>query len=133
MFRVLFLIVVLLSSAAFSLFSKPVSTKPKPFSPVPKPTSLMTLDLIGKSSEKDLIARFSVLGDKLKKEADVIAFIITRGTKSQLKKRERQIRKALAIHKIDSERVKLISTEDSDDFRTEIYLIPGGVKPPSFS
>jgi hypothetical protein len=131
MFRVFFLILFLFSSVALSFIPKPISPIQKSISPVPKPTSPLVLDIIGKSSDKDLIARFVSLKLKLSEETTAKAYIINYGTEFQIRKRERQIRKALAFNKIDSKRVVIVRGKDIDHMRTEIYILPEDVEPPS--
>ena len=129
MFRVLFLLLVLFGSSAFSLISKPVSTISKSIAPVPKPTT--PLDTIGKAADIDVMARFDALRIILSEDSTALGYIVNYGTKSQIRKRERQIRKALAFQKIDSKRVKIVSGGNLLDFSTIIYVIPEKIEVPT--
>jgi len=123
MFRVLFLTLILVGSVAFAHAEK--------VEPIPSPTTPLVLDEIGKSSDKDLIARFQVLKDKLLEESDITAYIINYGSESQIKKRKKQIQKALAFHKIDLKRVVSVYGGKFDWLTTKIYIVPQKVEPPT--
>lgn len=132
MFRVLFLILVLMSSAAFSLISKTGnSASPKSVAPVPAPTSFTPIDRIGKASDKDIIARFDAVRIGLENDPTSTAYIINYGTGKQIRKRERQFRKAFAFHKIERKRITMVSGGNNGILETVIYVIPAEVKPPN--
>jgi hypothetical protein len=131
MFRVVFLILFLFSSIALSFIPKSTLPIQKSVVPIPKPTEVVMFDSIGKSSDKDLIGRFLALKNKLSEATNEYAYIINYGTESQIRKRERQIRKALAFHQIDSKRVVIVRGKNIDYLTTKIYIIPENVEPPS--
>lgn len=128
MFRVLFLILVLLSSAAFSLMSKSPSPNHKPLSPIPEPTRLC--DTIGKVSDNELIARFEGLRIELEEDETARGCIINYGTKSQIKKRNKQIKKAFLFLKIDPSRITTLKGGDQDSLETSVCIVLQGVECP---
>ena len=122
MFRILFLSLILIGLVA--------AVRAEKVNPIPSPTSPI-LDVIGKSSDKDLVARFEALKIELSEDRAVEGYIINYGTKSEILKRERQIRKALAFHKIDPKRVVILSGGKRDHLETIIYVIPSSSEPPT--
>ena len=121
MFRVLFLLAILMISI--------LTVHAEGVRPVPAPTTPIVFDKIEKSSYREIKARVGVLKIELSKDPTVAAYIINYGTKAQIKKRERQIRNALAFHKIDLTRVNIISGGDQGSLITKIYLVPRAVEP----
>jgi hypothetical protein len=122
MFRVLFLSLILIGSVAIVHAEK--------VNPIPAPTSRV-VDVIEKSSDKDLIVRFEGIRIELSKDPTLEAYIINYGIKSQIRKRERQIRKALVFHKIDPKMVVIVNGGKLHYLKTTIYIIPSGSEPPT--
>jgi hypothetical protein len=122
MFRVLFLSLILIGSVAIVHAEK--------VNPIPAPTSFIPLDTIRTASDKDIIARFEGLKNELSKDPTARGYIINYGTKSQIQKRERQVRKALVFHKIDPKMVLIASAGSRGYLETIIYLIPASAEVP---
>lgn len=123
MIRALFLIFVLLSSALFVPGAN--------YTPVFSVSGHGPIDNIGKASDVDVTARMDALRIYLSQDLTARGYIINYGTKSEIKKRVRQLKKAFSFLKIDTSRVTVINGGNRDNgIETLVWGVPAGAENP---
>jgi hypothetical protein len=130
MLRSLFLILVLLSSAALSLIPKPATSIPKSVQPIPNPTTLLAFDTVYKTNQGKLQKAVEKFHAELTKLSKYHGYIINYGTNKEIARREKIIRTVMTSRKIDSSRITVVRVEMTDESKSVFYMVPSSVEPP---
>jgi hypothetical protein len=123
MFRILFLILVLMSSAVWA------QTEDKaPPNPIPEAVKLYEFGKATNGYVKMLFTDFQV---KLNADPTAQGYIGNYGTKREIKIRERQIRIAISFHKLDATRITIVNGGNAvGKQKTIVWIVPEGAEPP---
>jgi hypothetical protein len=123
MFRVLVLILVLMSPVVFG------QTEDKaPPNPIPEASKLYEF---GKATDGYLKMLFSDFSAKLNADPTARGYIINHGTDREIKIRERQIQSAISFLKIDAARVTIVRGGNGGQQETTVWLVPEGAEMPA--
>jgi len=115
MIRILFLILVVLSSVAFAQTEKKEPIKFFEF---------------GTISDKLLKVKFDSFFIKLEEGSNFDGYIVNYGTNDEITKREKQIQKILISTEQQSIRVSIARGGESEKQKTVLWIVPDGGKPP---
>jgi|SRR5215213_3772342 len=119
MFRVLFLILVLMSSTVFA------QTEDKT-----RPEAIKLYDF-GKATNGYVKMLFTDFEVKLKADPTSQGYIINYGTDREIKIRRRQILMAVSFRGIDATRITIASGGNIGKQKTIVWLVPAGAEPPT--
>lgn len=123
MFRVLFLILVVMSSFVYAQTVDKDPADPRP--------EAVKAEEVGKATNgqiKMLMDRYML---KLDADPDARGYIINYGSAKEIAKREKQIRNAFAFRKYDSQRITLANGGFEKTIRTVFWIVPAGAELPT--
>jgi hypothetical protein len=123
MFRVLFLIWVLTSSAVFAQTEDNTPADPRP--------EASKLYEFGKATDGYVKMLFTDFSAKLNADPTAQGYIGNYGTEREIKIRERQIQKAIFFRKMDATRITIVNGGNIlGKQKTIVWIVPAGVEPP---
>ena len=124
MFRVLFLILILMSSFIFAQTEDGNAIK----DPLPE---AIKFDEFEKATNGNVKMRMDAFYVELNNDPSASGYIINYGTDKEIAKREKQIRNAMAFRKYDISRITFVRGGFREVVKTEFWLVPAGANPPS--
>lgn len=122
MFRVLFLILVLMSSAVLA------QTEDKT-PPNPRPEAFKFIEF-GKATNGYVKMQFDGFMVELNNNPNAQGYIIIYGSDREAVKRQKQIRNAIAFRKYDAARSTIVRGGKEEVIRTQFWIVPEGAEPP---
>jgi hypothetical protein len=131
MFRVLFLILVLLGSSAFSLIPKSTLQFSNAVSPIPKPTTILPVDTVYKTGQGKLKKATEKFLAMLENDKECHGYIINYGTDKEVARRERIINNSIKSSKIDSARIMVVNGGKAYETKSVFYILPWSAESPT--
>lgn len=116
MSRILFLLLVLTTSIAFS------QTQQK---------QAYIFAELGRANDKKVVEQFSKFDQLLNEQFNSQGFIINYGTDKELAKREKQIRNSIRFRKYDATRITLVRGGNLAKFKSVFWIVPAGAETPT--
>ena len=116
MFRVLLLILIVMSSFAFAQTDE----KPK----------ALKLDEFERTSDEDVRARIDVFFIDLNNNPTAEGYLISFGTAKEIALRTKQILASIKFRKYDPQRITLVNGGFSGIMKTECWIVPAGAENP---
>jgi len=110
MFRVLFLLLIVISSIGFS--------------DVAKATSFIVFDEVLKTDKDKLRKVTENFQKELDKDKKFQGYIINHGTIKETARREKIIRDSIAFRKFDASKITIVRGGKAGETRTVFYLVP---------
>lgn len=95
------------------------------------PPSIELHFVIEKATEKEIQNEIENLFLRLYNNPSTTAYLLTYGTTSKIEKREKIMKSVIRNGRYDGSRVIFMSSNKEKELRTEIYLVPQGVEPPT--
>ena len=92
---------------------------------------LIQLPTIGDVANDQVRAEIDNLFIRLQNEPSSTGYILTYGSSRDVARREKLIRDHIRLRRYDSSRVVLLNNPDGSEIRSEVYLVPQGVEPPT--
>ena len=123
MFRVLFLILIVMSSAVFAQTEENNKAQ--------EPPKAIKSDEFQKATNgyvKMIMDSFFV---ELNNNPAAQGYIINYGTNKEVAKRERQLRNSIIFRHYDASRITFVRGEKVSKLKTVFWIVPRGAEPPS--
>ena len=122
MFRILFFMLVLMSSfaAAQIVDTPPVEPRPEAYK----------LEEFGKATNGYVKMIFDSFMTELNNNPSAQGYIINYGTAKEIRVREKQIRNAIAFRKYDTARITIVNGGNSGKLNTQLWIVPAGAENP---
>jgi hypothetical protein len=123
MFRILFLVLILMSSfAAAQIVDKtPAEARPE----------AVKIIEVGKAYDGEIKAYMDGFMLKLLADPTAQGYIINYGSNKEILKRERQIKKGIAFRRYDTARITLVRGGNEKVIRTQFWIVPEGAEKPT--
>jgi hypothetical protein len=122
MFRVLFLILVLMSSFVFAQSEDKTPAAPR--------LEAVKFEEFGKATNGYVKMLFDSIMVKLQANPNAQLVIINYGSDREIAKREKQIRNAIAFRRYETTRITLIRGGNEKVIRTQFWIVPEGAETP---
>jgi len=122
MFRVLFLILIVMSSVAFAQTEE--NNKP---SETPKATKF---DEFEKATNGNVKMRMDAFFTELENNPAAQGYIINYGTDKEVAKREKQLRNSIIFRRYDASRITFVRGGYREVIKTDLWLVPPGAELP---
>ncbi len=89
------------------------------------------INTIGNVPNDEVRAQIDSLFIQLQNNPSDTAYILTYGSSRDIGKREKLIKDHIRLRRYDSSRVVFLSNADGSELRSDVYLVPQGVTPPT--
>jgi hypothetical protein len=122
MFKILFLILIIMSSAVFAQQTENNEQKEKP-------KSYIFLEL-GIANDAEIKAKMEEYSKELLKSDSAEGYLINYGKAEKVSKRERQIINGLDRH-CHYCRIVIVNGGESEELKTVFWVVPYGAEPPT--
>jgi hypothetical protein len=123
MFRILFLILVLMSSFVFAQTEDKTPVDPRP--------EAVKLEEFGKATNGFVKMLFDNFMAKLQADPTAQGYIINYGSNREIRIREKQIRNAIAFRRYDTARITIVRGGNEKVIRTQFWIVPAGAETPT--
>lgn len=124
MFKILFLILVMISSAVFAQQTENNKQKEKP--------KAYIFSELKTANDAKIKAKMEEFNKELEKLNSATGYIINYGNSKKVFKRERQIRDSINRHcDFDCPRLVLVNGGESEEIKSVFWIVPVGAEPPT--
>jgi len=121
--RILFLILIVMSSVAFAQTEE--NTEPQE---TPK---AIKFDEFEKATNGYVKMKMDVFFVELRNNPAAQGYIINYGTDREIAKREKQIRNSITFCRYDASRITLVRGGNREVIKTDLWLVPPGAESPT--
>ena len=121
--RILFLILIVMSSVAFAQTEE--NTEPQE---TPK---AIKFDEFEKATTGYVKMKMDVFFVELRNNPAAQGYIINYGTDREIAKREKQIRNSITFRRYDASRITLVRGGNREVIKTDLWLVPPGAESPT--
>jgi len=125
MFRILFLLLFVLSSIAFSQTDNQTPKEPLP--------EAVKFDEFGKATNGNVKMRMDAFYVELNNNPNATGYLINYGTPREIAKREKQLRDAIRFRNYDATRITFVNggnRGNGEVIKTLLFIVPAGSEPP---